>query len=206
MRTLFVSDPPEIVAIRERRKALGQDRYDEVWEGVYHVAPEAHGRHGLTQVSVSLSLSPLADAVGLWLSGPFNLGTSKDDFRVPDFGFHQVEPLQVWVPTAVIVGEVLSPDDESRDKLAFYAARGVEEVLLVDPPRAHGRAAAARPPGVGALGGIAPARCRPGSARRPALAVGLILLARRCTLGPDGHDEVWEGVYHVAPHAHGADF
>lgn len=133
MRTLFVSDPPEIVAIRERRKALGQDRYDEVWDGVYHVTPEAHGRHGLTQVSVSLSLSPLADAAGLWLSGPFNLGTSKDDFRVPDFGFHQVEPLQVWVPTAVIVGEVLTPDDESRDKLAFYAARGVEEVLLVDP-------------------------------------------------------------------------
>ncbi len=31
-------------------------------------------------------------------------------------------------------------------------------------------------------------------------------LARRCTLGLDGHDEVWEGAYHVAPHAHRADF
>ncbi len=98
MRTLFVSDPPEIVAIRERRKALGQDRYDEVWEGVYHVAPEAHGRYGLTQVSVSLSLSPLADAVGLWLSGPFNLGTSKDDFRAPISGSTRWSPCRCGCP------------------------------------------------------------------------------------------------------------
>ena len=28
------------------------------------------------------------------------------------------------------------------------------------------------------------------------------LLARRRAVSFDGHDEVWEGVHHVAPHAH----
>lgn len=31
--------------------------------------------------------------------------------------------------------EVLSPDDETRQKLPFYAARGVDAVVIVDPAR-----------------------------------------------------------------------
>lgn len=30
--------------------------------------------------------------------------------------------------------EILTPGDETYDKLPFYAAHGVEEVLVVDPP------------------------------------------------------------------------
>lgn len=36
--------PQELVALIERRQALGLDTYDEVWEGTYHVAPAAHPR------------------------------------------------------------------------------------------------------------------------------------------------------------------
>jgi Uma2 family endonuclease len=35
--------------------------------------------------------------------------------------------------TAALVIEVLSPGDESWKKLPFYAAHGVEEVLIVNP-------------------------------------------------------------------------
>ncbi len=38
----------------------------------------------------------------------------------------------MWHATAAVVIEILSPDDESWDKLSFYARQGVDEVLLVD--------------------------------------------------------------------------
>ncbi len=36
------------------------------------------------------------------------------------------------MPTAAIVVELLSPDDETYEKLPFYAAHGVEEVWIID--------------------------------------------------------------------------
>jgi Uma2 family endonuclease len=42
-------------------------------------------------------------------------------------------PDQVFVPTSAIVLEVLSPGDETWEKFGFYAGRGVEELLIVDP-------------------------------------------------------------------------
>ena len=37
MKTVVLGHPSELPAWLERRKALGQDRHDEMWEGVYHV-------------------------------------------------------------------------------------------------------------------------------------------------------------------------
>jgi Uma2 family endonuclease len=37
------------------------------------------------------------------------------------------------VPTAVVVVEILSPDDETFDKFGFYAGTGVDELIVVDP-------------------------------------------------------------------------
>jgi non-ribosomal peptide synthetase component E (peptide arylation enzyme) len=65
--------------------------------------------------------------------GAFNLGESEHDFRVPDGGLHRPGAAGVWLATAAAVVEVLSPDDESRQKLSFYAEHHVDEVLLVDP-------------------------------------------------------------------------
>jgi Uma2 family endonuclease len=39
----------------------------------------------------------------------------------------------VYLPTAALVLEVVSPGDETWEKLGFYAAHGVEELLIVDP-------------------------------------------------------------------------
>ncbi len=41
----------------------------------------------------------------------------------------------MFVATAAMVVEVVSPGDETLEKLAFYASRGVEEVVVADPAR-----------------------------------------------------------------------
>lgn len=133
MRTVLVGDPPvDVQRWLERRRALGQDGFDEVWEGEYHVAPMAHGRQGRVQARVFRFLGPEADAAGLYDSGPLNLG-GPDNYRVPDGAYLWTSEGALWNPTAAIVVEIVSPGDESRDKFAFYFDAGVEEALMVDP-------------------------------------------------------------------------
>ena len=133
MRTTFVMDPPPIVEDwLAQRRALGQDLYDEVWEGEYHVAPAPTNRHADLQVQLIATLRPRAIRAGLRLLGPGNVGTPRD-FRVPDLVFLRREEHPVWNPTAAIVVEVVSPGDESRLKFDFYHRAGIEEVLIVDP-------------------------------------------------------------------------
>ena len=133
MRTLFVTDPPPPVEDwLARRRALGQDRFDEVWEGEYHVAPGPAGRHGRVDDGLGRILGPMADRAGLKGTTACNIG-EPGDFRVPDRAYFRSGGLEIWNPTAAIVVEVVSPGDESRLKFAFYHRAGIEEVLIVDP-------------------------------------------------------------------------
>ena len=135
MRTIVLGEQPApLQSWLEQRRALGQDKFDEVWEGEYHVAPEAHGRHGDVAHQLGGLLSPRARTAGLRGSGPLNLGTQVD-YRVPDQAYLRQRATEVWNPSAVIVVEVVSPGDESYAKLGFYHRLGVEEVLIVDPLR-----------------------------------------------------------------------
>jgi len=79
-------------------------------------------------------LGPLAAAAELVAAmGEFNLGDSEHDFRVPDGGLHRPGAAGVWLSTAALVVEIVSPGDETWDKLPFYAAHQVDEILIVDP-------------------------------------------------------------------------
>jgi Uma2 family endonuclease len=60
----------------------------------------------------------------------FNLGR-PEDFRVPDAGLI-AEPVGVWHRTAVLVVEILSPDDGTFGKPDFYRRHGVPELLVLD--------------------------------------------------------------------------
>jgi Putative restriction endonuclease len=124
--------PAELDALIERRRALGIDLYDEVWKGSYHISPAGHPSHGYLNDQLAVALRTYAVAAALVGTGPFNLG-SADDYRVPDRGFHRVLPSQVWVPTAAIVVEIVSPDDETYEKFEFYFERGVDEMIIADP-------------------------------------------------------------------------
>ncbi len=124
--------PVEIDELLYRRKQLGLDRADEMWEGVLHVNPTPHGRHGRVLQQLAEIFGPLAQAAGLTPIADFNLGT-KGNYRVPDGGILHPAPDQLYYPTAALVVEVISPYDETWAKLPFYAAHDVEEVLIVDP-------------------------------------------------------------------------
>lgn len=134
MRTLIPDPaPPEIEAFLQRRKRLGLDRKDEVWEGVYHVVPAPSGEHATVAARVLEVLGQHARTAGLTPTTDFNLGESMDDFRVPDCGLHRTLPHGVWHQTAALVVEILSPGDDTAEKLPFYAAHDVDEILIVDP-------------------------------------------------------------------------
>lgn len=134
MRTV-VLDPPTagLDELLERRRRSGLDRLDEIWEGVYHMVPAPSGPHSTVEWQLARLLGPLAERAGLHACGQHNLGESEHDFRVPDGGLHRAPPLVTWYPTAALVLEIVSPGDESWEKLPFYAAHNVDEVLIVDP-------------------------------------------------------------------------
>jgi Uma2 family endonuclease len=125
--------PAEIDALIERRRRSGVDRFDEMWEGVLHMPPAPSGEHSSVEWQLANLLGPLAGQAGLHAGGQFNLGEGERDYRVPDGGLHREHPRGVWHATAALAIEIVSPNDESWDKLGFYAAHDVDEVLIVDP-------------------------------------------------------------------------
>jgi Uma2 family endonuclease len=123
----------ELDTLRERRRVSGLDRLDEVWEDVLHMVPAPSYAHASVEAQLTRLLGPYADAAGLELIGQSNLGETEHDFRVPDGAMHRPGASGTWHPTAALVIEIVSPDDESWKKLPFYAAHDVDEILIVDP-------------------------------------------------------------------------
>ncbi len=100
MRTVVLRPrPPELERLIQRRRELGIDTYDEVWEGSYHVAPAASAAHAFLDNTLAVLVHPYPEAAGLMGTGPFNLGRSED-YWVPDRGYHRSEPRGTWVPSA----------------------------------------------------------------------------------------------------------
>jgi Uma2 family endonuclease len=136
MRTLVLDPPPpQLEELLEQRRRMGADRRDEVWAGVYHMVPGPSGEHSFIAHRIGVLLDGPSRAAGLHMSVEFNMGVI-DDFRIPDLGVHRGTPCDIWIPTAAIAVEILSPRDETWEKLPFYAEHGVDELVIVDP-RAH---------------------------------------------------------------------
>lgn len=134
MPTIVLPDPPpaEFEQLLERRRLTGADRHDEVWKGVLHMAPAAHPRHSQLQLQVIELLREPALAAGLVRLNDFNLG-EPDNYRVPDGGLYAGTPDLLYLPTAALILEVLSPGDETWGTLPFYATQHVDEIVIVDP-------------------------------------------------------------------------
>jgi Uma2 family endonuclease len=134
MRALIL-DPPSagLDELLERRRRSGLDRFDEVWEGVLHMVPAPSHAHGSIEAQLLMILGPAAHAAELEPTGQCNLGESEHDFRVPDGALHHPGASGTWHPTAALVIEIVSPGDETWEKLPFYAAHQVDELLIVDP-------------------------------------------------------------------------
>jgi Uma2 family endonuclease len=134
MPTLILDPlPVELEKLLEKRRRMGADRHDEIWEGVYHMVPAV----GMPHSDIAYQLTRLLDApvraAGLRASLEFNLGEGIEDFRIPDLGVHRERVGGTWLSTAAIAVEILSPNDEAWQKLPFYAEHNVDELLYVNP-------------------------------------------------------------------------
>ena len=83
-------------------------------------------------------MAPRGDpgAAGSWrgVAGARAVQLGEDgDYRVPDGALVRPGADAVYLPTAALVLEIVSPGDETWEKLGFYAAHAVEELLIVDP-------------------------------------------------------------------------
>ncbi len=125
-----------------RRKLTGIDRYDEVWEGVVHLAPAPYDEHQRIVAELVAFLLPLMKRTRRGTLrvaiNVFREASPKEDYRIPDLTFVARgreailarDGVRGGGPDAVI--EIRSPGDETYDKFPFFAALGVREVLVVD--------------------------------------------------------------------------
>jgi hypothetical protein len=70
--------PAEFERLLERRRELGLDLFDEVWEGVLHMNPAPHSRHGKVDGELARLLYEPARKAGLSHTGPINLGEADE--------------------------------------------------------------------------------------------------------------------------------
>ena len=127
--------------IREDRRLRGSDRWDEVWEGVYVMAPLPNDEHQELQAELVAILQVTVKWTGL---GDIRAGVNVSDredwtnnYRCPDVaafmkGTTAVNRGTFWLGGPDFAVEIVSPDDASRDKLEFYGSVGVRELLVVD--------------------------------------------------------------------------
>ena len=138
MKAVMPNVPDHIL---EWRRRTGADRFDEMWEGVLHMAPVPNRDH-----------QDFAFLLAIWLRLNWAIpsgcrvhleiyiaeeGTWPDNYRVPDLVL--LTPTRFHIdrneyfdggPDAVV--EIHSPGDEAHEKLEFYAKIGVREVWIID--------------------------------------------------------------------------
>ncbi len=123
----------------EERRRLGHDRYDEAWEGVLHMVPFPEPGHQRVESDLNDALKAIAKRRGLHAF--LRIGLYDPDvpghksYRGPDNAI--VDRAHVSKRgiegRAELAVEILSPEDEARDKLPFYERVGVREVWIIDP-------------------------------------------------------------------------
>jgi Uma2 family endonuclease len=98
------------------------------------VIPPPSVEHERLAHRLHVLLGPAASAAGLIVAGTIGIG-SENDYRVPDLAVLRPGYAPQWNETAALVVEIISPRDDTWDKLPFYAARYIDEVVIVDPGR-----------------------------------------------------------------------
>lgn len=139
---LMVLDPSvEEQLIAERRES-GADRYDEVWNGVYIMAPLANNEHQDLQSGLTGAIKNAVGWTGVArVHAGANVSDRDDDwmqnYRIPDVvvvfpGGAARDCGTHWCGGPDFCVEIASRGDRSRDKIDFYAQIGVRELLVID--------------------------------------------------------------------------
>lgn len=139
---MMVNDHDTVKQILATRSRRGHDKFDEVWDGVYFVFPPPDDEH---QEIVTGLLIAVAGVLGFPNPHRIRPGVNlsdrvkgwKKNYRAPDFVvFLDTNPAKNcdthWVGGPDFLVEIVSPDDQSREKLPFYEKVGTREVLVID--------------------------------------------------------------------------
>src|SRR4051812_31079776 len=132
MRAVWLEVPESFL---DERRRLGHDKKDELWDGELHMVPPPSSRHSRVSLDLLIALIPTARRHGLqhW-ADPTGIYGRDNDWRIPDGMLVRPEDVtERGVERAELVIEVLSPYDESRQKMPWYARRRVTEIWLVEP-------------------------------------------------------------------------
>ncbi|MGH9224382.1 MAG: Uma2 family endonuclease [Acidimicrobiales bacterium] len=122
-------------ALLEERRRLGHDRFDEMWDGVLHMVPPGLSWHFQFATELLLVLGPIAKQRGLVPFHEVGFYRHTKDYRVPDLAFAAQDNIvrrgiEGGVPLVV---EIRSKHDETDEKVPWYLAQGVAEVLVIHP-------------------------------------------------------------------------
>jgi Uma2 family endonuclease len=141
MATLILDSHVE-ERLLEQRRAWGADKFDEVWEGVYIMAPLPTNEHQDLSCDFCAILQDLLGWRKLARVFPgVNLaartGEWTADYRCPDVAVFlrdtQAENCDThWRGAADFLVEITSPGDRTHEKIAFYDRIGVHELLIVN--------------------------------------------------------------------------
>ena len=139
---LLLTQRDKVRRIIRRRRRLGLDHKDEVWNGRYVIMPDPDNVHQdlvgalLTVLRIVISWAKLGNAYpGCNISDRADKWTSN--YRVPDVTvFLNDNPAENrnthWLGGPDLAVEIVSDNDKSRKKLDFYASVGTRELLIID--------------------------------------------------------------------------
>ncbi|MDR3638238.1 MAG: Uma2 family endonuclease [Isosphaeraceae bacterium] len=141
MKKLVVLDRDEQKRLIRRRRAMGGDRFDEVWNDVYIMSPDVDNEHQRAATKLAGVLDrALGEREDIQVFAGTNVSDRserwKKNYRCPDVAvFLPGNPAQDrgthWLGGPDFAVEIISPNDRSRKKFEFYAQVGVRELLLV---------------------------------------------------------------------------
>lgn len=128
--------------LRDDRAARGLDKYDEVWDGTYMMAPAPNNEHqGILTGLVSI----LQETIGQPKRGKVFPGVNvsdrrqdwKENYRIPDVAVFMNDSQAVdcgsyWFGGPDLAIEILSHGDQAREKIAFYGSVATRELLIID--------------------------------------------------------------------------
>src|SRR3954471_1795516 len=138
MKAVMANVPEHIL---EWRRRTGADQWDEMWEGVLHLAPSPNRDHQDFEGALEFWLR-LHWAVpnGHRVYHQINVsepGSWPNNYRIPDLVLLTSERFEIdfneyFDGGPDVIVEIRSPDDEAYEKLKFYGSVGVREAWIID--------------------------------------------------------------------------
>jgi Uma2 family endonuclease len=137
MKAVMSTIPPDIAAWR---KKTGADQWDEMWQGVLHMAPAPNRTQQelewALETYLRLHWAPTCQGKVYHQINVASLGGWPNDYRIPDLVLllpprFAIDRNEYFEGAPDVVVEIHSPGDEAYEKLPFYRDLGVPEVWII---------------------------------------------------------------------------